>query len=181
MSKSCRPGRPRPDRHDARPVVPPALGLVALVAGLAVLPYLNALTAGFALDDLPRIVDNPMVEGREPASRLLTWVDRPEIYRPLTMLIFAANARVGTTATGYHVVNVLLHAGVSVLVLWIARLVLRSSLGAGAAAALFAVHPVHTEAVTNVFWGLGATRTVGTDCGSQPAETLSTRAALSTA
>ncbi len=122
-----------------------------LVALLAVLPFLNALTAGFALDDFPRIVSNPMVQGREPALRLLTWVDRPEIYRPLTMLTFALNARLGTSATGYHVVNVLVHAAVTVLTLALAKLVLRSSLGAAVAAVLFAVHPIHTEAVTNVF------------------------------
>lgn len=92
-----------------------------------------------------------MVQGREPALRLLTWVDRPEIYRPLTMLSFAANARVGASATGYHVVNVLLHAGVTLATFALARVVLRSALGAAVAAALFAVHPVHTEAVTNVF------------------------------
>jgi Flp pilus assembly protein TadD len=125
--------------------------LAGLVAALAVLPFLNALTAGFALDDFPRIVENPMVQGKEPALRLVTWVDRPEIYRPLTMLTFAANARLGTTATGYHVVNVLAHAAVTVLVLALARVLLRSTIGAVAAAALFAVHPIHTEAVTNVF------------------------------
>lgn len=127
------------------------VGLAVLVAVLAVLPYLNSLTAGFALDDLPRIVENPMVQGREPAVRLLTWVDRPEIYRPLTMLTFAANGRVGRSAVGYHVVNVLVHAFVTVFAFKVARIVLRSSLGAAAAAALFAVHPIHTEAVTNVF------------------------------
>jgi Flp pilus assembly protein TadD len=127
------------------------VGFTVLVAALAVLPFLNALTAGFALDDLPRIVENPMVQGREPTLNLLTWVDRPEIYRPLTMLTFAANARMGTSATGYHVVNVLVHAGVTVLAFVLAKVLLRSSLGAAAAAALFAVHPIHTEAVTNVF------------------------------
>jgi tetratricopeptide (TPR) repeat protein len=118
---------------------------------LAVLPFLNGLTAGFALDDFPRIVENPMVQGKEPALRLLTWVDRPEIYRPLTMLTFAANARLGASATGYHVVNVLLHASVTVLGFALAKIVLRSTLGAAAVGALFAVHPIHTEAVTNVF------------------------------
>jgi tetratricopeptide (TPR) repeat protein len=126
-------------------------GLAVLVAALALLPYLNSLTAGFALDDLPRIVDNPMVQGKEPAVSLLTWVDRPEIYRPLTMLTFAANGRLGTSAMGYHAVNVLVHALVTVFAFQVARIVLRSSLGAAAAAALFAVHPIHTEAVTNVF------------------------------
>ena len=51
-------------------------GLAVLVAMLALLPYLNGLTAGFALDDLPRIVENPMVQGKEPAVSLQTWVDR---------------------------------------------------------------------------------------------------------
>jgi tetratricopeptide (TPR) repeat protein len=151
MPKSRRPKRPRHDRHHVAAPASPTLWLVVLVAALALLPYLNTLTAGFSLDDLPRIVDNPMVQGREPAGRLLTWVDRPEVYRPLTMLTFAANARMGTSAAGYHLVNVLLHVGVSVLVFWIASLVLCSPVGAGTAAALFAVHPVHTEAVSNVF------------------------------
>lgn len=125
-------------------------GIAVAVAALAVLPYLNSLTAGFALDDLPRIVANPMVQGKEPALSLLTWVDRPEIYRPLTMLTFALNGRLGGSL-GYHVVNVLVHALVTVFAFALAKIVLRSSLGAAASAALFAVHPIHTEAVTNVF------------------------------
>jgi Flp pilus assembly protein TadD len=108
------------------------------------------VTAGFTLDDLRVIVENPMVQGTEPAGRLLIWVDRPENYRPLTMLSFAANRRLGASATGFHLVNVLLHALVSVLAFEIARVVLRSTLGAAAAGALFAVHPIHTEAVTSL-------------------------------
>ena len=69
-----------------------------------------------------------MVQGTEPAGRLLTWVDRPENYRPLTMLRFAANRRLGASATGFHLVNVLLHALVSVLAFEVARVVLRSSM-----------------------------------------------------
>ena len=121
-----------------------------LIAALALLPYLNSVTAGFTLDDVRVIVENPMVQGTEPAGRLLTWVDRPENYRPLTMLSFAANRRLGASATGFHLVNVLLHALVSVLAFEVARVVLRSTLGAAAAGTLFAVHPIHTEAVTGL-------------------------------
>ena len=49
----------------------------------------------------------------------------------------------------YHVVNVALYAAVAVLVLWLALLVLPRG-AAWVAAALFAVHPVHVEAVGNV-------------------------------
>ena len=50
---------------------------------------------------------------------------------------------------GYHAVNVLLHAGVTLLYHHLAGSLL-SRLPAALAALLFAVHPVHTEAVTGV-------------------------------
>jgi tetratricopeptide (TPR) repeat protein len=96
------------------------------------------------------VVANPMVQGAEPASHLLTWVDRPENYRPLTMLSFALNRDLGASASGFHIVNVLLHVLVTLLAFEIARGVLPSMLGATAAGALFAVHPIHTEAVSSV-------------------------------
>ncbi len=124
--------------------------LLVAVALLAVLPYLNGLTGEFAQDDLIFIVSNPMVMGTAPASDLLTWVQKPEIYRPLTMLMYAAEARVHGSPMGFHLLNVVLHALVTLLVLAVGRLVLRSTWPAAAAAALFAVHPVHTEAVTSI-------------------------------
>src|SRR6185369_7523116 len=75
------------------------------------------------------------------------------LYRPMTTLSFLANWTVlGNEARpfGYHLVNLLLHLGCSVAVLALFR---RLGMAAGAAtiaAALFAVHPVTTEAVANV-------------------------------
>lgn len=56
----------------------------------------------------------------------------------------------GLDPWGYHAVNVVLHALVSVLVFWVARHLGLSRLPAFAAGALFATHAVHTEAVANV-------------------------------
>ncbi len=124
--------------------------LALLLGVLAILPYLDALQTDFTLDDVKVIRDNPMVTGGESPLRLLAWVDRPEIYRPLTMVTYLANARAGNTPFGYHVVNVGLHLLVTVVVFRLAWIALDSPLGAATAAALFATHPIHTEAVTNI-------------------------------
>jgi tetratricopeptide (TPR) repeat protein len=123
-----------------------------VVTFLAVLPYLNALRAGFAFDDYPVILRNPKITGAEPALGLLIRSDSsdPNLYRPVTLLTYAANARLGGGATGFHLVNVILHAGVSLLVFRTVDVLLASRALATAAGALFAVHPIHTEAVTAI-------------------------------
>ena len=70
-------------------------------------------------------------------------------YRPLTVLSFRLNRQLhGLWSPGFHGVNVAAHALVSVLYFW-------SCLGFGMratpsliASLLFAVHPIHTEAVS---------------------------------
>jgi tetratricopeptide (TPR) repeat protein len=121
-----------------------------LVAVVALVPYSNALPGDFTFDDVYIVRDNPAVQVL-PATRLLTYLSQSgEWYRPLTMLTYAANANVGRAALGYHVVNLVLHAAVSVAVFFLALRLLGSQSGALAAALLFAVHPIHTEAVTGI-------------------------------
>ena len=70
------------------------------------------------------------------------------IYRPFTSWTFAAeHALHGDRPFGYHLVNVLGHAGVAALVVLLARALGLSVATAGLAGVLFAVHPVHGEAV----------------------------------
>jgi Flp pilus assembly protein TadD len=128
--------------------------LVALVAGLV---YLNSLSNGFALDDLPLVRDNPEIRSpRRLPSHFLQpyWPQGGEasgLYRPVTIVSLNVNRAIaGPAALGYHAGNLLLHALVSGLVWYVVR-------GAGtrygtalAAALLFAVHPLHTEAVANI-------------------------------
>lgn len=117
---------------------------------LAIVPYLNSLANGFAFDDPDVVRDNPMVTAHAPAA-LLTAVYHPgALYRPLTFLTYMANHRLSADPFGFHLVNVLLHALVALAVLLLARRLLDSLLAATVAAALFAVHPVHTEAVSNI-------------------------------
>lgn len=69
-------------------------------------------------------------------------------YRPLTVLTFRLNYVFSElSAASYHLLNVLLHAAVCVLFLRVCRLFLDRTTSL-VAALLFAVHPIHTEAVS---------------------------------
>ena len=113
-------------------------------------PYLNSLSNGFAFDDPDVVRDNPMITENAPAALLHTVYYPGALYRPVTMLTYMANHQVSPDPFGFHLVNILLHALVTLAVLALARELLGSLLAATVAAALFAVHPVHTEAVSNV-------------------------------
>ncbi|MFN8642223.1 MAG: hypothetical protein U0802_11400, partial [Candidatus Binatia bacterium] len=121
-----------------------------VVAALAVAPYLNSLSNGFAFDDPDVVRDNPMVTLDPPAALFTTVYHPGALYRPLTMLTYVANHRLGHGAMGFHAANVALHALVALAVFRLVHLLLGSLLAATVAGALFAVHPVHTEAVSNV-------------------------------
>ena len=71
-------------------------------------------------------------------------------YRPLTILAFKVEWALGGGSPAlFHVVNIALYAFASVLVFLLARRVM-PGWAAWICAALFAVHPVHVEAVANV-------------------------------
>ena len=99
-----------------------AIALVAVVLLLATVPYLNSLHGSFVFDDAFVIRDNPMVTG-ESASvvGLFTTVYNPgTLYRPLAMVTYLVNARLGAGVVGYHIVNVGLHALVTVAAFFLA-------------------------------------------------------------
>ncbi len=128
----------------------------ALVAAAGIGVFLNSLSNGFALDDLPMVRDNPAIVSPLGIPSLFVqpyWPggETSGLYRPLTVASFAVNrALLGSGALGFHLLNVLLHGLVCALA-WFA--VRRAGLRIGAATAagmLFAVHPLHVEAVANV-------------------------------
>lgn len=70
-------------------------------------------------------------------------------YRPITMLAFAAQWIIGGgSAWIFHATNIVLYGVVTVAVFWFASLLLPTA-AAWLVAALFAVHPVHVEAVAS--------------------------------
>jgi hypothetical protein len=89
------------------------------------------------------------------------WNSQLRELRPMAALSFMIDARLwGGAASGYHGTNLLLHVACSLVVMLIARDVLKRGWGpAAAAGALFAVHPAHVEAVT---WITGRADLLGT-------------------
>jgi len=130
-----------------------------LVAAAAIAIYLGTLSAGFVVDDLHQVVDNAWVTDPALVPEIFSsgvWEFEGRLssyYRPFMYLIYLATYLVfGLEPWGFHLVNVLAHAGVSVLVFGIAR---RLAAAAGPeprafpllAGLLFATHPIHTEPV----------------------------------
>lgn len=69
-------------------------------------------------------------------------------YRPLTVLTFRLNYLLSELSPAtYHLFNVVLHAAVCILFLRFCRLLMDRTTSL-VAALLFAVHPIHTEAVS---------------------------------
>ena len=133
----------------------------AIVVTLALLAYANSLRNGFALDDETIVVKSQLIRSLGNLGRIFTtdyWTGAgatdsvdPGLYRPLTVLSYALNYRVsGLSATAFHLTNLALHAGTSLLVLLFAGELLGSAAAAFAAASVFAVHPIHVEAVTGI-------------------------------
>ncbi len=127
----------------------------AVVAAFAALVYLGALWNGFALDDQPIIHLNPLVHSWSGVWRAFAHSYWPasaggEFYRPLPIATYAFDGSLTSGATWwFHLVNLLWHAAVSVGVAVLAGH-WRGEKAGLIAGLLFAVHPVHVEAVANV-------------------------------
>jgi hypothetical protein len=124
-----------------------------VVAACAIVVYVASLWNGFALDDTAIIVGNPLLRSVQGIWNAFTQPYWPpelggKMYRPLPLATFVADTLLHSRAW-FHAVNVLWHAAATVAVAVLARRLVneRAALAAGL---LFAVHPVHVEAVANV-------------------------------
>ena len=123
------------------------LGILG-IGVLVVASYLPALRAGFVWDDVI-LTEGPVI--RQWSGLWNIWLSPSDIeneghYWPMVFTSFWLEHKLwGLAPFGYHLVNVLLHAAISLLV-W--RLLARLAVpGAWFAGALFAVHPLHVESV----------------------------------
>jgi tetratricopeptide (TPR) repeat protein len=133
------------------------LAHIAVVAMLVVLVYANSVSNGFVGDDPAFISGNVGIRDIGNTVAFFTGTDhtatsRPEwggiIYRPLRTLSYAVDyALFKQHPVGYHLHSLLWHAGVCALIYLITVQVTRAPWSALIAAVVFAVHPLHVEAV----------------------------------
>ena len=127
---------------------------LALLALAAILPHATALRAtDFAFDDRGLVSKNPRVWDASPIAVISTpyWPEQEDtgLYRPVTGLSYWMDGKIwGKEPFGFHLTNLFLHALV-VLSLFSILGSLFPGMRAVAAIAclLFAVHPLHSEAV----------------------------------
>ncbi len=141
---------PRQDRRLTYLVLLPAL-LIAVIL------YLNTLSGKFVYDDVPQITRNTLIQDGSNLWRAMSsdvWAFKrgdaaaSNYWRPTFVLWLMVNFRLfGLDTFGWHLLNILLHAGVVALAFFFLRRLNLSHWVAGAIALLFAAHPVHTESV----------------------------------
>ncbi|XP_048355923.1 protein O-mannosyl-transferase TMTC2 [Sphaerodactylus townsendi] len=135
--------------------------IAELVSGaLGLVLYLNTLGADFCYDDSRAIKTNQDLLPETPWTHifyndfwgtLLTHSGSHKSYRPLCSLSFRLNYAIGgMDPWSYHLVNVLLHAAVTVLFTSFSRILLGDGYWTLLAGLLFASHPIHTEAVAGI-------------------------------
>jgi len=146
---------------------------MAVIVLLAIGLYLNTLGHDYALDDSIVITDNDFTQegiaGIGDIMRYDTFRGFFKVegkdklvsggrYRPFTLVMFATGISLwGETPMINHLINILLYAGIGVMLYWwlMALLGNRKTYGYGwfialATTLLFVAHPVHTECVANI-------------------------------
>lgn len=137
--------RPLPDRRTA------ALAALALVL-LALAATWTGLANDWVQDDIPVILRNDALHTMATPWRVFTtayWPKpfAPDLYRPLTSLLLALEwGAGGGRPLLFKVASILLYVAATLAAWRLARRVLSEG-AAWCVAALFAVHPVHVEAV----------------------------------
>jgi hypothetical protein len=136
-------------------------GATLACAALALFAALPCLGNDFSLDAY-LVLDDPRVRGFVLHGLFTTpWGGgaggaahagvNAGYYRPLTELLYLIEWRVFCDrALGWHAVSAALHIACTLLGLSLARRLTRDEAASIAAAAIFALHPVHTEAITVV-------------------------------
>lgn len=129
------------------------LGIVAATFAA----YANSFGNEFLFDDISQIVENTVIRSFANIPKAFTHhltyfseehQEAGKFYRPLQTLTLMSDYLLwGKEPLGYHITNTLLHALVSSLLFIFFYLITRNAVMSFLAGLIYAVHPVHTEAV----------------------------------
>lgn len=127
---------------------------------VAIIVYLNSAYCGFCFDDASAIEKNLDLRPETPWINLLfndfwgTPMSKDgshKSYRPLTVATFRLNYLMSSlNPVSYHLVNAGLHGVVTGLLVIVCEVVFEDIWTSLIAGFLFALHPIHTEAVSTL-------------------------------
>jgi len=148
------------------------IGELLLLLIMIFLAYVNTFHASWHLDDISNIVHNQNVHVssltfEDWAKSLRAPFSDPteksfDLYRPVAMLTFALNWYFGgTNVFGYHLINITIHCATAIFLFFTCSELLKAPnlkgrfqgheyMVAFLAAALWALHPIQTQAVTYI-------------------------------
>src|SRR5581483_7966807 len=130
--------------------------IVVLLLLLTWAMYVNSLTNGFVYDDRQQILQNPYVTSWKFLPQVFgttVWsfvgqAGMTNYYRPMMTLSFLLLWKIfGPMPFGFHLFSLALHSAVVLLVFSFGSRLFNDRRVGWLAALVFAVHPVHTEAV----------------------------------
>lgn len=128
----------------------------AVLALTTFLAYAGTLTNGFVYDDEHQIVQNPFILNPHLWPRIFSgsvWsflgvAVQTNFYRPLQFFTYWVVYRVaGPNPAAFHLFQIFLYAATVWLVYRVGRELLQNALAAFAGAVLWALHPLHVEAI----------------------------------
>ena len=126
----------------------------AILGAITFAIFSGSLANGFVYDDNPQILQNAFILNSHLWKQIFTgsvWSfqgGKTNFYRPLQFACYWALYRVGgPNPAVFHLLNLLVYAASAGLVYWLARKLFSNDIVAFAGALLWALHPVHVEAV----------------------------------
>ncbi len=129
--------------------------LLILAAGIAA--YANSFQNEFVWDDNDNIVNNVYIKDWKYvpnffSENLIAGAGFPSDYwRPILLFTYAIDWQAwNSNPFGYHLTNLLFHLGSALLIFFIIWRLFSERIPAAAAALIFAIHPIQTEAVTYI-------------------------------
>ena len=126
---------------------------------IAIAVYLPAFNADFTLDDVPIIEENAYIKSIDKIPAIWTshyWAGKVDandtgLYRPLTLTTYNLQYAIsGDSPAAFHILNILLHALVCLVLFKMTSLLFGDYRLAVIAGLLYAVHPIHSEAVAGI-------------------------------
>ncbi len=126
---------------------------------IAILVYIPSFNADFTLDDVLIVEDNEFIKSLDQLPRIWSshyWAGKMDasdtgLYRPLTLTTYALQYVIlGDNPIPFHILNILLHALTCFVLMKFVNLIFKDLRLTILSGVLFAIHPIHTEAVAGI-------------------------------
>ncbi|MBC8176317.1 MAG: tetratricopeptide repeat protein [Deltaproteobacteria bacterium] len=124
---------------------------VLLISGVSWVVYFNCLKNDFVFDDIQLVVENYEIRSLKNIPAILGFDDGWPNYRPIRTLSYFIDYFIsGLNPISYHISNVAYHILGTIFLYLIVVQIAKNHRMAIFAGILFAIHPIHTDAVTYI-------------------------------